>query len=355
MRILFNLGMVFILVFPVSGQQRYRSANDVKEEWADYTAFQRDEMVSFCDFLFKEKHYERCLLTCFQFLYRFPEDPLRPAVLFTVARSYEGLENYQLAHRYYQQVMSLESESTSAHRASMYRDVYIDLLSGNSKRIISVTKSTNDPYLLTFQGYAFIKQLQWEAARTAFISAQQNFNHPHYNELMVPLFQIIENVQTVRTHNKYLIAATGLFIPGGGQFMLKDVNKGQGILASAGLLALAYNWSKTNAISGSNRFMGHQSLSMPSFKDINEGESVYALKKNDNLPSSVNPSSSHIKYTLPPLLLALGVYTGGFWKSFVDTKDKNRKLMEYYTLDRISEITPGRFLDFPEPKLIEIN
>ena len=195
MRILFNLGMVFILVFPVSGQQRYRSATDVKEEWADYTAFQRDEMVSFCDFLFKENHYERCLLTCFQFLYRFPGDPLRPAVLFTIARCYEGLENYQLAHRYYQQVMGLESESTSAYRASMYRDVYIDLLSGNSKRIISVTKSTNDPYLLTFQGYAFMKKLQWEGARTAFISAQQNFNHPHYNELMVPLFQIIENVQ----------------------------------------------------------------------------------------------------------------------------------------------------------------
>ena len=93
----------------------------------------------------------------------------------------------------------------------------------------------------------------------------------------------------------------------------------------------------------------------PAFKDINEGESDYDLKNNDNLPSSINSSSSQIKYTLPPLILALGVYTGGFWKSFVDTKDKNRKLVEYYTLDRISEITPERFLDFPEPNLIETN
>jgi len=347
--------MVFMLVLPLSGQQRYKSINDIKDEWRDYTNFQRDEMVSFCDFLFKEKHYERCLLTSFQFLYRFPNDPLRPAILFYIARCYEGLENYKLSHRYYQRVISLESENSNVYKASMYRDVYIDLLSGNSKKIILATKGTNDPYLLTFQGYAFLKQLQWEQARTAFISAQQNFNHSHYNELMVPLFQIIENVQTVRTHNKYLVAAIGLFIPGGGQFMLKDVNKGQGILASAGLLALAYNWSKTNTISGSNRLMRHPSLSIPSFKNINEGESDYDLKNNDHLPSSVNSSSSQLKYTLPPLILALGVYTGGFWKSFIDTKDKNRKLVEYYTLDRISEITPERFLDFPEPKLIENN
>ena len=347
--------MVFMLFLPVSGQQRYRSVDDIKDEWGDYTTFQRDEMASFCDFLYKEKHYERCLLTCFQFLYRFPDDPLRLALLFTIARCYEGLENYQLAHRYYRQVISLKNENSNTYKASMYRDVYIDLLSGNSKKIISVTKSTNDPYLLTFQGYAFMKQLQWEAARTAFISAQQNFNHPHYNELMLPLFQIIENVQTVRTHNKYLVAATGLFIPGGGQFMLKDVNKGQGILASAGLLALAYSWSKTNTISGSNRLMRHQSLSMPSFKNINEGKSVYGLKKNDYLPSSVKASSTQIKYTLPPLMLAMGVYAGGFWKSFVDTKHKNRKLIGYYTLDRITEVGPERFLDFQEPKLIEGN
>jgi len=355
MRILLNIGTVFVLIFPLSGQQRYRSVDEIKDEWTDYTSFQKDELVSFCDFLFKEKYYERCLLTCFQFLYKFPNDPLRPALLFTIARCYEELENYSLAHRYYQQVMKLEDENSKVHKASMYRDIYIDLLSGNSKKIISTTRSTNDPYLLTFRGYAFLKQLQWGSARTAFILAKEKFNHPHYNELMLPLFQIIENTQTVETHNKYLVAFTGLFIPGGGQFMLRDINKGQGIFASAGLLALAYSWSRTKEISGSSRLMGHQSLSIPSFKNINQGESTYGLKKNDHLPSSINSSSSHIKYTLPPLILALSVYTGGFWKSFIDTKDKNRKLMEYYTLDSISKVEPSKFLDFPEPKLIGTN
>ena len=82
MRILINLGMVFMLALPLYGQQRYKSINDIKDEWGDYTDIQSDEMVSFCDFLFKEKHYERCLLTSFQFLYKFPNDPLRPAILF---------------------------------------------------------------------------------------------------------------------------------------------------------------------------------------------------------------------------------------------------------------------------------
>ncbi|MBH10792.1 MAG: hypothetical protein CMG74_10675 [Candidatus Marinimicrobia bacterium] len=353
MRILINLVLIFVLVLPLFGQKQYKSVDNIKEEWADYTAFQRDEMVSFCDFLFKEKYYERCLLTCFQFLYRVPDDPLRSTILFTIARCYEEMENFHLAHRYYQNVISLEDKNSNLYRASVYRDIYIDLLSGNSNRIISNTKTTDDPYLLTFKGYAYLKQLKWEQAREAFIYAQQKFNHPHYDELMVPLFQIIENVQNVRTHNKYLIAATGLFIPGGGQFMLRDVGKGQGIFASAGLLAMAYNWSKTNTISGSNRFMKHQSLNIPSFTNIYEQESAYGLKKNDNLPSSVKSSSSHLKYTLPPLMLALGVYAGGFWKSFVDTNDKNRKLIEYYTLDNISEVSPARFLDFPEPNLID--
>ena len=139
-----------MLALPLSGQQRYKSINDIKDEWGDYTNFQRDEMVSFCDFLFKEKHYERCLLTSFQFLYRFPNDPLRPAILFYIARCYEGLENYKLAHRYYQQVISLESEHSNVYRASMYRNIYIDLLSGNSKNIINAIITAKKKNLYTF-------------------------------------------------------------------------------------------------------------------------------------------------------------------------------------------------------------
>ena len=54
-------------------QENYRSIEQIESEWGDYTKFQRDEMISFCDFLFNEGYYERCLISSFQFLYRLPD------------------------------------------------------------------------------------------------------------------------------------------------------------------------------------------------------------------------------------------------------------------------------------------
>ena len=39
----------------------YRSIDDIKS-WENYTSYQKEEMLSFCDFLFNEGHYERCLI-----------------------------------------------------------------------------------------------------------------------------------------------------------------------------------------------------------------------------------------------------------------------------------------------------
>jgi hypothetical protein len=80
---------VYLIVSLVLSQQPYRSVEQVQEEWTDFTSYQREEMVSFCDFLFREGHFERCLLTSFQLLYKFPTDPLKPAVLYYIARCYE--------------------------------------------------------------------------------------------------------------------------------------------------------------------------------------------------------------------------------------------------------------------------
>ena len=71
---------VFLSSVLLSQQDIYRSVEDVKEEWTGYTSFQKEEMLSFCDFLFNEGHYERCLLSSFQLLYKFPNDPVIPAV-----------------------------------------------------------------------------------------------------------------------------------------------------------------------------------------------------------------------------------------------------------------------------------
>ncbi len=99
-------------------QENYRSTDQIESEWGDYTKFQRDEMISFCDFLFEEGYYERCLISSFQFLYRLPNDPVKPALLYLIARSYEEMENYSLARRYYRRVMDIEPITSVTHKSA---------------------------------------------------------------------------------------------------------------------------------------------------------------------------------------------------------------------------------------------
>ena len=73
-----------------------------------------------------------------------------------------------------------------------------------------------------------MNKMEWEDARASFISAQSRFSHPHYDELMSPIYQAIENVHTVPRHNKYLVLFSGALFPGGGQFMLKSGIKAKG-------------------------------------------------------------------------------------------------------------------------------
>ena len=48
----------------------YRNVESIEKEWKGYTLSKRGRAV-FCDFLFKEGHYERCLANAFQALYKF--------------------------------------------------------------------------------------------------------------------------------------------------------------------------------------------------------------------------------------------------------------------------------------------
>ena len=122
---------IYILIFQICilfGQENYRSVDDIKNEWNEHTNYQRDEMLSFIDFLFNEEHYERCLVSSFQFLYKLPDDPQKPAILYLIARSYEGMKNYTLARRYYKRVMNIEPETSIAYKASKYREIYSYLM-----------------------------------------------------------------------------------------------------------------------------------------------------------------------------------------------------------------------------------
>ena len=140
--------LVFLISISFSQNDIYRSVEDVKEEWSGYTSFQKEEMISFCDFLFNEGHYERSLIACFQFLYRYPEDQLKPVVLYYIAKSYEGMENYVLARRYYNRVMKIEDDNSISYKASKYRETYSYLMENNIGKVKEITEGKEDPYFL---------------------------------------------------------------------------------------------------------------------------------------------------------------------------------------------------------------
>ena len=95
----------------VLSQQAYRSVESIQSEWKEYTSYQKEERVSFCDFLFKEGYYERCLLTAFQILYQYPDDPINSTINYYIGRCYEEMQIYNLAHQYYRQVIQKDPDS----------------------------------------------------------------------------------------------------------------------------------------------------------------------------------------------------------------------------------------------------
>ena len=165
-----------------------------------------------------------------------------------------------------------------------------------------------------------MKRLQWEEAKISFISAQELFNHSHYNKLMMPLYQAIENVSSVPKHNRYLVFLSGLIMPGGGQFMLKEWDKGQGVLTSVGLLAMIATWGQVNTLVGSKRIMDSEASSLPIFENYKQGTNDVSLTGRDKIPSTVKTKSSSLIYTIPPLIIGGGIFIGSVWKSFMDTQ-----------------------------------
>ena len=341
----------YILIFQIcylSGQEDYRSVEDIKNEWGKYTNYQRGEMLSFIDFLYDEKHYERCLVSCFQFLYKFPDDPQKPAVLYLIGRSYESMKNYVLARRYYKRVMNIESETSIAYRASKYRETHSYLMEGDNNSVLINTDGSNDPYDLTMRAFSYFQSLNWEEARALFISAEEKFDHRHYSKLMVPIYQAIENVSNVRQHSHAKVALSGIFLPGGGQFSLNDRQNGQGILFTSLLLYGIYSLSASSEMNGKVQFDKSPGIVMPIYKGVNSGFSL----SDGSLTKSISAKSTLIKYTIPPIVIGTVLHITSLIKSFSDTKEKNQSLIQYYALESMQFISPQRFLDFKEPTIM---
>ena len=332
-------------------QENYRSTTQIESEWGNYTKFQRDEMISFCDFLFNERYYERCLVSSFQFLYRFPNDPIKPALLFLIARSYEEMENYSLARRYYRRVMDLEPITSIAYKSSKYREVFTYLMEGEIDAVFSNTEKSEDPYFLIMRGYSYLQLLDWESARATFISAEEKFKDKHYSKLMIPLYQSIENVSSVKQHSKLKVAISGLIFPGGGQLVLRDKTNAQGIFISTLLLYGIYTLSSSDNTSGNIRFDNSAGMVTPTFKGVNSSFNL----SGGTLSKTITTKSALIKYTLPPIAFGSLLYISSFIKSFSDTEEKNKDLIYYYAREQIDSIPPRSFMDFEEPSILNNN
>ena len=345
--------LIYLLVsFSVlSGQESYRSTDQIESEWGDYTKFQRDEMISFCDFLFEEGYYERCLISSFQFLYRLPNDPAKPALLYLIARSYEEMENYSLARRYYRRVMDLEPITSVAHKSAKYRETFSYLLEGDSDAVFLNTEDLEDPYFLTMRGYGYLQSLEWESARATFISAEEKFKDRHYSKLMIPLYQAIENVSSIKQHSKLKVAISGLMFPGGGQLALRDKKNAQGIFISTFLLYGIYSLSGSNDNSGDIRFVNSSGNVIPTYRGVNSNFNL----SEGALSETVSAKSALIKYTLPPIAFGSVLYISSFIKSFSDTEEKNNNLINYYVREKITTIPPHVFMDFEEPSVLNNN
>ena len=342
---------LFLVLSMSFSQQAYRSADQIELEWEGYTKFQRDEMVSFCDFLFNEGYYERCLISSFQFLYRLPNDPVKPALLHLIARSYEEMGNYFLARRYYNRVVDIESSNSIAYKSAKYREIYCYLMEGDIESVKLKTDSTKDPYFLTLRGYSYLRSLDWEKARTVFISAEEKFKDKHYSKLMIPLYQAIENVSGIRKHSKFKVAMSGLFLPGGGQLALKDKKNAQGILISALSFYSVYNSSRNSSSAGDVRFSRPSSTLLPIHEGVDESFNLAG----GALSKPISAKSELVKYTLPPIIFGSALYVSSFVKSFIDTKEKNKNLVQYYANDKIALIPPQLFMDFEEPSVVNNN
>ena len=351
MRTYYKQIVIFFLLAQLYAQKDiYRNVDAIEKEWKGYTSYQKEEALSFCDFLFKEGHYERCLLNSFQALYKFPDDDIVSVLNYYIGRCYEEMLNYKLANIYFQKVVKKESKDSQAYKAAFYRIVYVKLMMDDVDEVLKITDSSkNDPYLLTFKGYAYLKKKNWDKARTSFISAQSNFSHPHYDKLITPIFQTIEEIYTVPKHNRYLIFIMSTMFPGAGQFMLGNKTQGQGILSSVGLMMLISSWTTVRSLVGSSRAVDDISLSVPIFKNYNSNK---GLSKKDMIPDKIYTSSSSAKYLIPPMLIGSSIFITSAYKSFKDTKLKNEELINFFIKKRIEKNSPKRFLDFSEPQLI---
>ena len=344
--------VAFLFFTCVTHGQNYRTVDEIRGSWQDHTSFQKHELLSFCDFLINGGHYERALLSLFQYLYKYPGDSLEVPVLYHIARSYDLSGNPILANRYYDQVINLAEENFRVTQAANYRKLIIKYYQKDYENILEETDNATDPYLITLRGYIFLKDLDWISARQAFLSADERFKHRHYSELITPIMQSIDNAAEVPMKNKWQTLAASL-VPGGGRAYLREWGNAGGALASFFLVA--------SLASSSTGLMQSGNLSLVDNRNELIPQGVgYNLDDNDlpkrplsfGLPIEVTLSKTNNNLIYTPAILAASIYLGTILKTYQDVDNANQRLFRNHINSIINKIPLESFMDFAEPDLI---
>ena len=345
--------IIFLFFVCIVYGQNFRTVDDIKDNWKNYTTFQKHELLSFCDFLIDGGHYERALLSLFQYLYKFPGDSLEVPVLYHIARSYDLSGNPILANRYYDQVINLADKNFRVSQAANYRKLIIKYYQEDYESVLEETDNATDPYLITLRGYIFLKELDWISARQAFLSADERFKHRYYSGLIAPIMQSIDNAAEVPMKNKWQTLAASL-VPGGGRAYLREWGNAGGALASFFLVASLAS-SNTGLLQSGN-------LSLVDNRNELIPQGVhYKLDDNDlpkssisfGLPAEVTLSNTNNNLIYTPAILAASIYLGTILKTYQDVDKTNQRLFQDHIKLTIAKTPLESFMDFAEPNLVE--
>jgi len=336
--------ITFLFFVCVVCGQNFRTVDDIKDDWQDHTTFQKHELLSFCDFLIDGGHYERALLSLFQYLYKFPGDSLEVPVLYHIARSYDLSGNPILANRYYDQVINLADENFRVSQASNYRKLIIKYYQEDYKSVLEETDNATDPYLITLRAYIFLQELDWISARQAFLSADERFKHRYYSGLIAPIMQSIDNAAEVPMKNKWQTLATSL-VPGGGRAYLREWGNAGGALVSFFLVASLA--SSNTALTTSSAV---RNLSLV------DNRNAWIPPKSPSsfgLPTEVTLSNTNNNLIYTPAILAASIYLGTILKTYQDVDNANQRLFRNHIDITIAKTPLESFMDFSEPNLVE--
>jgi len=315
----------------------------IEQEWKEHASFQRNELISFINFLYNQEFYERARIAYFEFLFKLPNDPLTAEAYYYIGRCYEKLNRLDLALKYYGQSLSEADSGSIVYEAAFLRRTYVNVLKLDWTEVLKLTENSDNPYNMAYRGYAHMNQLDFIEARLAFRAAEARFDNKVYSRRLSPILRALDIVDNLESKSKVKTILAGL-IPGGGRAYLKGWESALGAALSTGIVvALATRSFKVDS--------GNMGFTEPTENWIPDGASYNGEKKPDKrlLPQTLRLKSTGKMILVPAIGVGIGVYIGSIWGAVNDIESENIRLKQRAVSKVSRRYRPERFTDFSEP------